>query len=86
MRDETCVEGGNPFGLDGLHADFTSVCLDVGVVNLSQELDFWRFEGVVVAKVYVYDKSAANKGRALWPLNDQLPHKQIVTDFNSNTL
>ena len=69
-----------------MHADFTSVCLDVGVVNLSQELDLWRLEGVVVAKVYVYDKSAANKGRALWPLNDQLPHKQIVTDFNGYTL
>ena len=50
---------GHPIVLDGLSANLPGVLLDVGVVDLGQELDLGAFERVLVSEVHVYVEVAA---------------------------
>lgn len=71
--DEVCVERWHPAILDSLCADLPGLGLDVGMVDLGDELHVGALEGIVVAEVHIDNEGAALVWRACRPLYLDIP-------------
>ena len=78
FNDEFRVQSGDPLLLDSLRANLASVCLHAGVVNLCDELDLRRLEGIVVGEVEVDHELAANEGCSLGAVDRDVPDHNII--------
>ena len=86
LNDKLSIESGDPVLVDSLRANLASVRLHAWMVDFCDELDLGRLERVVVREVEVYCESAANKWRALGPLNVNVPDHHVVFSWlNSYT-
>jgi hypothetical protein len=86
LDDKVSAESGNPCCVNCLSADLTSLVIDVGVIDFGDELDLWRFEGIVVVEVEVHNKLATDEGSLFGAVDNQVPVEKVVVhdlDFNA---
>jgi hypothetical protein len=50
------------------------------MVNLSQELDLWCFEGEVICEIHVYDKLSSKERCPIRSVNGEVPVEKIISN------
>ena len=78
LDHELRIQSGYPVLLNGLRADLSSVGFHARVIDLGDELDLGRLEGIVVREVKVNGEASTDKGSALRTLNLHVPDHHII--------